>query len=193
MGLGALIAGAGYVAGEVKGRTSRAVSKTINQSIDITSGRVDVVELSKIALRYALYIGVLIILINGTRGIMMWMEQTTCASLTDLSFQGLLNTFIASAVQSSSGIDVGTIAQEAFCSTFEYTFSYHWAYEIEWALRCIFVWLLSFIVWGILYKWFMYLSDKMLRANKEIAKLKSLVFGLDIGGSTPEKEIDQRL
>jgi len=164
---------AGLVGGYTAGATVGQAEKTVNQSIDISTGRINPAEIIKFAFGIILIVCFFLLIINGLRGWFITIDQVAC---------NLRN----------AGCSLPVVGWECASCSAELMPSFTWAWQAEWYLRCIMVLCFSVISWVLLWIWGKFLAHNLLRADRQIERIKSLVYGTSHSGNI-EQEIDQQL
>jgi len=152
--------------------------KAINQAINISVGDIDLKQISK----YAIYMAIIVMIAIGAiimvRGFIITFEQMGCATMhvclnplgCDAAYNGACDPF----------------------SQYSIIYSRYWAWDLQWMLLCVLYVCLAIVVGIMLYVYSMWLFNKLLRIDMEIAKLEHWIFGQEFEGEV-ENQIQTKL
>jgi hypothetical protein len=161
-------------ADEAAGMGVGAAGKTLNQSIDIATGNIDVPQIIKYCIYFAILMMVLIAIIIFVRGFVIGVVQVACG----IGHWG-------------SGGDIAcnpnSISAESDIVSARY-----WMWDIQWDLLCLLYISIAVIVGLLLYQYCIWLFNKLLKIDYEIKKIEQWIFGMDFEGEA-EKQIETRL
>lgn len=162
-------------AGVAEGAAESYVTRTVDQAINIAVGRIDIRQIIKYCVYFAIILGLALISINAIRGILIEIEYQTC---------GLSNT----------GCDwLGGSCAECDPNAMDTTIrSIAWAWQIEWTLLCLLYLSIAIPVGLLLYQYSKYLADKLLRAEYYIRMIENWIYGFGWEGAA-EKQIETRI
>ena len=174
--IGALLAGGGSAIGGLKDRITQPAQKALNQSINISVGDIDVKQIIKYLLFIVILLAILIVLIQGARGYLIWQDQTAC---------GLSNI----GCDWGEGIGLGNACKQ--CQP-EQMPSYFWMWGNEWYARCLLFLGMAGIAFLLLYQWFMKIIHYLLRFDMYFKKIEDWIYGSSLEGEA-ERQISTRL
>lgn len=142
-------------AGAAEGLGERYGGRSINQAINVVTGRIDPAQIIKWAVVLLIILGIAIFLVNVFRGFAIATDQFGC---------GITHLLGGSNVCDPN--DPNTII------TSQYAF-----WEAEWYMRCLFYLCLAVIIGLLIYQWAGWLMDKLLHADQDAERLKNWVYG----------------
>ena len=171
------------IAGVGAGAAMRTGSRSLNQAINIMSGDINPKEIIKIAIIFAILLCLTIWVINFARGIVVGMEQFSC----NLGNSGCEWALFG---QDISGGHMCQQCDPTASNTVIHTIT--WAWDAEWYARMMLYICLALVVGLLLYQYTIWLLNKLLHVDREIAKFDDWIYGFRWEG-TAEQAIEQNL
>jgi hypothetical protein len=160
----------GPAIGTGEGLAERYGGRSINQAIEIATGRFNTAEIIKWAIILLIIFGIGIWLVNVVRGFVIGVEQIGC---------GIWNFGNGQVCDINNPNSVIT--------------STYFMWEAEWYLRCLFYICLALIIGLLIYQWAGWLMGKLLRADQEADKLKNWIYGTQYFERGSEEGFETRL
>jgi hypothetical protein len=163
---------ASSVAGYTAGRAKSTGEAGLDQAINIAVGRIDVAQIIKYTFLFVILCAVVIFLIQTARGFNIAFSQMACGATHlfgggELCDPNRINTEIPMSIITSF-------------------------WEVEWFWRCLFYLGCAFITGLLIYKFAVFLMNKLLTVDREIKKLDKWIFGFGWEG-TAEEEFRTRI
>jgi len=168
--------GAGSAIGGIASRAKDEAEKALNQAINISVGDIDVKQIIKYLLIFAFVCAIVIMLIQGVRGIMIWQDQLAC---------GLANT----GCDWFEGLGLENNCHDCIPEIMP---SYDWMWDVEWWWRCLLYIFLAGVVLLIAWQFFLRIFNYLIRADYYLKKFEDWMFGSQIEGEA-ERQIETRL
>jgi len=163
-------------ASAVVGKGREIADKALNQAINISVGNIDVKHIIKYAIYISIFFAVLILVIDGTRGVMIWKDQISC---------GLANT-------GCDWFEWAGAENNCMNCVPEIMPSYTFMWEAEWYLRCLLYIDLAIMVLLWSYIFFTQIFNYLFRWDYYIKKIEDWIFGTDLSGEA-ERSIQTRI
>ncbi len=140
----------------------RKGNRSINQAINVVTGRIDSRQIIKWAMILLIILGLGIFFVNVLRGFAVGIDQISC---------GLSHICLNPSGCGGYEHVCDPEAPDTIITTI-YAF-----WEAEWFMRCLFYLCLAVIIGLLIYQWAGWLMGKLLHADQDAEKLKNWVYG----------------